>query len=56
MKRPVFIAAVPKVCFADPKSSVTISQGICGYISVMASFKCTYCFIEIYNLFLYSKE
>ena len=45
MKRPVFRAAVPKVCFADPNFSVAISQGICGYSSVMASSKCTFCYI-----------
>jgi hypothetical protein len=35
-------AFVPKVCFADPKGSAISSQGICGYISVMASLKLTY--------------
>jgi len=30
---------VPKVCSADPKGSATISQGIHGYISVMATLK-----------------
>jgi hypothetical protein len=30
---------VPKVCSADPKGSATSSQGIRGYISVMATWK-----------------
>ena len=33
------IAVVPKVCYADPKRSATSSQGICGYISVTATWK-----------------
>jgi len=33
------IAVAPKVCPADPKRSVTSSQGIHGYISVMATLK-----------------
>ena len=32
-------AVVPKVCPADPKGSATISQGIRGYVSVMATLK-----------------
>jgi len=35
---------VPKVCFADPKGSVTSCKGICRYIHVMATLKFTYCF------------
>ena len=33
---------VPKVCSMDPKGSASSSQGICGYTSVMATFKFTY--------------
>jgi len=33
---------VPKMCYADPKGSTTSSQGIHGYISVMATLKFTY--------------
>jgi hypothetical protein len=32
---------VPQVCSADPKGSATSSQGIRGYISVMATLKFT---------------
>jgi hypothetical protein len=32
----------PKVCSVDPKGSATSSQGVRGYISVMATLKCTY--------------
>jgi hypothetical protein len=35
-------AVVPKLCSADHKGSVTSSQGIRGYISVMAAIKFTY--------------
>lgn len=37
-------ALVPKVCFADPKGSMIGSQGICGYIYVIATLKLTYFF------------
>jgi hypothetical protein len=36
------IPVVPKVCSADPKGSATCSQGIRGYISVMATLKSTH--------------
>jgi hypothetical protein len=39
-------AVLSKVCSADPKGSATISRGIRGYISVTATFKFTYSFIE----------
>jgi hypothetical protein len=32
-------AEVPKLCSADPKGSATSSQGMRGYISVLASLK-----------------
>ena len=35
---------VPKVCSVDPKGSAAGSHGIRGYISVMATLKCTFCF------------
>jgi len=31
------LAGVPKVFSADPKRSATSCQGICGYVSVMAT-------------------
>ena len=34
-----FRSAVPKVCSADPLGSAASSQGIRGYISVMAALK-----------------
>jgi hypothetical protein len=37
-----FNPVVPKVCSADPKGSATRPQGICKYISVMATLKFTY--------------
>jgi hypothetical protein len=37
---------VPKLCSADPKRSLTSSQGIRGYISVMADFKFAYFLIK----------
>jgi hypothetical protein len=30
---------VPEVCCLGPRGSTTSSQGICGYISVMAAWK-----------------
>jgi hypothetical protein len=51
--RELHTAAVPKVRFADPKGFATSSQGIRGYISVMAALN----FFFIYQLdakFLYS--
>jgi hypothetical protein len=33
---------VPKVCFMEPRESVTRSQEICGYISVVATLEFTY--------------
>jgi hypothetical protein len=32
-----YAPVVPKVYFSDPKEFETSSQGICGYISVMAA-------------------
>jgi hypothetical protein len=32
-------AVVPKVCYADSKEFATSSQGIRGYVSVMAAWK-----------------
>jgi len=37
---------VPKVCFADPKGSVTSSQGIRGYVSVRGTLEVTYSLIK----------
>ena len=37
-------SVVPKVCLTDPKGSMTSSQGIYGYISVMATLKFIYYF------------
>jgi hypothetical protein len=37
------VALVPKVCSPNPKGSAASSQGIRGYISVMATLKFT-CF------------
>jgi len=39
-------AVVSKLCSADPQGSVTSSRGIHGYISVMATLKFIYPFIE----------
>jgi len=33
------MAVDPKLCSADPKGSVTSSQGIRGYISIMETMK-----------------
>jgi hypothetical protein len=37
---------VPKMCSADPSGSATRSQGMCGYISVMATLKFIYVVIK----------
>jgi len=39
--RELHTAVVPKMRFADPKGFTTSSQGIRGYISVMAALKFT---------------
>ena len=44
--RELHTAVVPKVRFADPKGFATSSQGIRGYISVMAALKFTYFIIK----------
>jgi hypothetical protein len=36
------VAEVPKLCSADPLGTATSSQGIRGYISVIATLKFTY--------------
>jgi hypothetical protein len=38
------ISMVSEVCSMDPKGFATSCQGIHGYISVMATFKCTHFF------------
>jgi len=38
------MSLVPKVCSADPRGSATGSQGIRGYVSVMATLKFTFSF------------
>jgi hypothetical protein len=40
-------SVVPQVCSADPKGSVTGSQGIRGYISVIATLKFPYFLIKV---------
>jgi len=44
------ISVVPKVCYVNPKGLATSCQGICGYISVMATFKCTHFFNYMNNV------
>jgi hypothetical protein len=42
MRKKLARAVVPEVCSADPEESATSSQGIHGYIPVMATLKFTY--------------
>jgi len=46
-RRP-YTAVITKVCSSDRKGSVTSSQGIRGYMSVMATLKLTYFLINPY--------
>jgi len=43
---------VPKIYYTDPKGSTIRSQGICQFISVMATLKFTYFLNERNNVLL----
>jgi hypothetical protein len=42
----VFTPLIAKLSPADPLGSATSSQGICGYVSVLAALKVTYFLIK----------
>jgi hypothetical protein len=52
LKKLYYKAVVPKVCSAENKGPANSSQGICGYIILMAALKFSYLLDKINNVLL----